>query len=127
MTNTRLQEEEVIANYHSLWSIERAFRMNKTDLQFRSMYHRLKKRIEGHVCICFCAYVLQLEMKRLLKSANPTITVEEARELVKTMWALTYMKTEHIKLSKTMLCMDSRQQELYWLVSEWANHDLGNA
>lgn len=101
--------------------------MNKTDLRIRPMYHRLRNRIEGHICICFCAYVLQLEMERLLKAANSTITVEEARELVKTMYALTYTKPGHVKTSKTMLHMDPQQQELYRLVSEWVTRDLGNA
>ena len=127
VTNTKLPDEEVLANYHNLWFIERAFRMNKTDLRIRPMYHRLRNRIEGHICICFCAYVLQLEMERLLKAANSTITVEEARELVKTMYALTYTKPGHVKTSKTMLRMDPQQQELYRLVSEWVTRDLGNA
>ena len=127
VTNTKLPDEEVLANYHNLWFIERAFRMNKTDLRIRPMYHRLRNRIEGHICICFCAYVLQLEMERLLKAANSTITVEEARELVKTMYALTYTKPGHVKTSKTMLHMDPQQQELYRLVSEWVTRDLGNA
>ena len=127
VTNTKLPDEEVLANYHNLWFIERAFRMNKTDLRIRPMYHRLRNRIEGHICICFCAYVLQLEMERLLKAANSTITVEETRELVKTMYAITYTKPGHIKPSKTMLRMDPQQLELYRLVSEWVNSDLGNA
>ena len=50
---------------------------------------------EGHICICFCAYVLQLEMELLLKAAQSSITVERARELVKTMSALTYTKPIH--------------------------------
>ena len=54
------------------------------------MYHRLRKCIEGHICICFCAYVLQLKMERQLKAAQSNITAERARELVKTMYALTY-------------------------------------
>lgn len=60
VTNTTLPESEVLANCHNLWFIEGAFRMNKTDLQIRPVYHRLRNRIEGHICICFCAYVLQL-------------------------------------------------------------------
>lgn len=90
VTNTKLSDEEVIGNYHNLWFIERAFRMNKTDLQIRPMYHRLRNRIEGHICICFCAYVLQLEIERLLKAAASELTIDKARELVKTMYALTY-------------------------------------
>ena len=127
VTNATLPNEEVLANYHNLWFIERVFRMSKTDLQIRPMYHRLRNRIEGHICICFCVYVLQLEMERLLKAANSTITLEKARELVKTMYALTYTKSGHIKPSKTMLRMDPLQQELYQLVDEWVKSDLGNA
>lgn len=127
VTNTTLSNEEVIGNYHNLWFIERAFRMNKTDLQIRPMYHRLKNRIEGHICICFCAYVLQLEIERLLKAACSDITIDKARELVKTMYALTYTKTGHTKPSKVMLRMDPQQQELFRLVENWVTRDLGNA
>ncbi len=69
VTNTKLPDDKVLANYHNLWFIERAFRMNKTNLRIRPMYHRLRNRIKGHICICFCAYVLQLELERL---RNPT-------------------------------------------------------
>ena len=127
VTNTKLTDGEVIANYHNLWFVERAFRMNKTDLQIRPMYHRLRNRIEGHICICFCAYVLQLEMERLLKAAQSGITIERARELVKTMYALTYTKPGHTRSTKVMLGMDDEQAELYRLVDDWVKRDLGNA
>lgn len=127
VTNTTLPDSEVLANYHNLWFIERAFRMNKTDLQIRPMYHRLRNRIEGHICICFCAYVLQLEIERLLNAAGSDISIERAREFVKTMYALSYTKPGHSKPSKVMLRMDQEQQELYRLVNEWVAHDLGNA
>lgn len=127
VTNTKLSEEEVIGNYHNLWFIERAFRMNKTDLQIRPMYHRLRNRIEGHICICFCASVLQLEIERLLKAAGSDITVDKARELVKTMYALTHTKPGHTRSIKVMLRMDPQQQELYQLVENWVSRDLGNA
>lgn len=127
VTNTKLSDEEVLSNYHNLWYIERAFRMNKTDLQIRPMYHRLRNRIEGHICICFCAYVLQLEIERLLKAANSELTINRARELVKTMYALTYTKPGHTKPSKVMLRMNTEQQELYQLVNAWVTRNLGNA
>ena len=127
VTNTRLSDKDVIANYHNLWFIERAFRMNKTDLRIRPMYHRLRNRIEGHVCICFCAYVLQLEIERLLKNANSKITIERARELVKTMYAMNYTPPGHLNPSTVMLQMDDEQKELFELVSNWVSGDLGNA
>lgn len=91
------------------------------------MYHRLRNRIKGHICICFSAYVLHLEVERLLKNTNSKITIERARELVKTIYALNYTKPGHLNPSTTMLQMDEEQKELFELVSNWTNRDLGNA
>jgi transposase len=64
--------------------------MNKTDLRIRPIYHRLHSRIEGHICICFTAYTIMLEIERILKKAKCAITLNRAQELVKTMYQLTY-------------------------------------
>jgi transposase len=55
ITNTKLNDKQVIENYKNLWHIEKAFRMSKTDLRIRPIYHRLQSRIEAHICIAFTA------------------------------------------------------------------------
>ena len=55
MTNTSLSKEDVITQYGQLWQIERTFRISKSDLQIRPIYHRLQRRIESHICIAFAA------------------------------------------------------------------------
>jgi transposase len=77
VTNTRLSAQKVIDNYSNLWYIERAFRMNKTDLRIRLLYHHLRNRIEGHICICFTAYTILLEMERMLKHAKAKINLHK--------------------------------------------------
>jgi transposase len=52
VTNTHLSRKEVIGQYSQLWQVEKAFRISKTDLRIRPIYHRLKNRIEAHICIC---------------------------------------------------------------------------
>lgn len=49
ITNTQLSYKQVIENYKNLWHIENAFRMSKTDLWIRRVYHRLQRRIEAHI------------------------------------------------------------------------------
>src|SRR4030066_130987 len=44
ITNSKLDKEKVIKNYKQLWQIEKAFRISKTDLRVRPIYHRLSKR-----------------------------------------------------------------------------------
>jgi hypothetical protein len=45
----------VIGSYHQLWNIEKSFRMSKSDLQARPIYHRKRDSIEAHLTIVFAA------------------------------------------------------------------------
>ena len=116
VTNTTLEKGEVIASYSNLWFIERAFRMNKFDLAVRPIYHRLRNRIEGHICICFTAYTIMLELERMLKAAKSEITIYRAQELVKNMYAITYTLPKSKQTKRVYLGMDEEQSELYRLV-----------
>lgn len=117
VTNTRLAEKDVLSNYSNLWFIERAFRMNKGDLRARPIFHRLHNRIEAHICICFTAYTIMLELERLLKQAKSEITIYQAGRLTKTMYQLNYQTPKTHRMKSVILQMDSEQQELYDIVS----------
>ena len=58
ITNTELTGQQVIDSYNNFWKIGKAFRISKTDLKIRPIYHRLRERIEAHICISFVSYVL---------------------------------------------------------------------
>lgn len=45
----------VIAAYHDLYQVERSFRMAKTDLRARPMFHHERDSIEAHLTIVFAA------------------------------------------------------------------------
>ena len=117
VTNTSLSNEEVIARYSDLWRIERAFRMNKTDLLVRPIFHRLRNRIEGHICICFTAYTIMLELDRLLKASESAITLARAQQITRSMYQLTYVLPQSGYTKTTLLRMDEEQQELYDIVT----------
>ena len=52
---TPVTPEFVIGSYHQLFQIERSFRMAKSDLQARPVYHRTRDSIEAHLTIVFAA------------------------------------------------------------------------
>lgn len=62
---TELSDGQIIAYYHDLWHVEQAFRMTKTDLQTRPIFHRTEEAIRSHVLICFMALMMgkYLEIK----------------------------------------------------------------
>jgi len=55
LTNTDIPASDVYAAYHNLWHVERAFRISKSNIEIRPMFHFTRRRIEAHVCICFVA------------------------------------------------------------------------
>lgn len=80
-TNSALPVEDIIENYNHLWQIEKAFRVSKTDLKIRPVYHRLPKRVEAHICLNFVAYKIYKELERQLKEMKATISVNQAIEI----------------------------------------------
>lgn len=117
VTNTKLTDDQVIENYKNLWSIERAFRMSKTDLRIRPIYHRLKRRIEAHICISFTAYAIYKELERLLKEARSTLSVKRSVELTHNMYQITYILPQSKHTKSNLMRMDEEQAELYKIVN----------
>ena len=84
ITNTDLDAERVIAEYHGLWVVERAFRISKGTLEMRPMFHFTERRIEAHVCICFIAYKVYKELERLIAVNKIGMSVDKVLDAAKT-------------------------------------------
>lgn len=100
VTNTSLPRNKVIENYSQLWQVEKAFRISKTDLRIRPIYHRIKKRIEAHICICFSAYSVYKELERVLKLNEIDLSPEKAINEIKEIRQLKYIlpKSQQVKI-----------------------------
>jgi len=88
ITNTTLSNDKVIEHYKDLWQIEKAFRVAKTDLEIRPIYHRTPRRIEAHICIAFVAYKIYKELERQLKEKKSDLTPQKAIDIAKTIYAI---------------------------------------
>lgn len=118
VTNTRLNDAAVMENYKNLWHIEKAFRMSKTDLRIRPIYHRLRDRIEAHLCIAFTAYCVYKELERALYLEKSNLSLKKAAELTHNMYQVTYTLPDSKHTKKRLLTMDSKQQELFNIISK---------
>ena len=65
-----LTANEIIEHYNNQYEVERAFRISKTDLKIRPIYHRLETRIKAHILISFVSYAIYKEFERKLKINN---------------------------------------------------------
>ncbi len=118
LTNTRLPDKQVVENYKNLFHIERAFRMSKTDLRIRPIYHRLRHRIEAHICIAFAAYSIYKELERVLYKEKSKISLRKAAELTQNMYSVTYTLPDSKHTKTKLLKMDDEQAELYQIIEK---------
>lgn len=110
LTNTGLAKETVIAFYRQLWQIEKTFRITKTDLRVRPIYHFKRQRIEAHICISFAACKLYKELERQLKEKQSGLSAEKALDILKTIFGLT-VKLPQSKETRVMLLDKTEEQK----------------
>ncbi len=118
ITNSTLNTKQIIENYKNLWHIEKAFRMSKTDLRIRPIYHRLRDRIEAHICVSFTAYCIYKELERVLYKEKSKLSLKKAAEVTHNMYEITYTLPESKQTKSKLLKMDDEQAELYQIVNK---------
>ncbi len=118
ITNTKLIDQQVLDSYKHLWQIEKAFRMSKTDLRIRPIYHRLRHRIEAHICIAFTAYSIYKELERALYEVNSSLSLKKAAEITHNIYQLSYTLPGAKQRKSRLLKMDGKQTELVRIVNE---------
>ena len=63
--------EYVMGAYHQLWQIEKSFRMSKTDLRARPIYHHKRDSIEAHLTIVIAALAVARLVEQPPDGASP--------------------------------------------------------
>jgi transposase len=119
LTNCKLSVEQIMENYRHLWQIEKAFRMSKTDLRIRPIYHRIADRIEAHICISFAAYAIYKDLERVLYKDNTTLSVKKAAEQTQNMYQIITTLPESKKQIKVLLKMNVEQNLLLKTIAKY--------
>jgi transposase len=58
LTNTELPASLVIERYKDLWNVEHSFRITKSDLKARPIFHRLDEAIQAHLVLVFAGLAI---------------------------------------------------------------------
>jgi len=62
--------EQLWRAYIQLTEAESAFRIHKEDLRIRPIWHQKSERVQGHILVCFLAYVLWKTIGQICKSVG---------------------------------------------------------
>ena len=82
---TDWSDEELWKAYIQLTEAENAFRIHKSDLSIRPVWHQKEDRVRAHILVCFMAYVLWKTLAQLCQQAGigeePRRVIAELSEL----------------------------------------------
>jgi len=80
-----IKPQDALEAYHTLWKIEESFRIMKSTLEVRPIFHWTEPRIKGHFLICFLAFLLERTLEFKLKKAGETASPDKIREALNSM------------------------------------------
>ncbi|RMG77438.1 MAG: IS1634 family transposase [Bacteroidetes bacterium] len=69
-SDPNLSYDKILEHYHLLWKIEESFRVLKSTLHTRPIFHWNPKRIKGYFVLCFIAFLLERNLELILKQKN---------------------------------------------------------
>lgn len=61
---------EVMDAYHMLWKIEDSFRVMKSTMEVRPVFHWSPERIKGHFVMCYMAFMMERKLENLLSKSE---------------------------------------------------------
>lgn len=103
ITNLQLPNDEIVNYYHNLFKIEHAFRIAKSDLEIRPIYHFKEQSIRNHLLICFVCLSLSVFLE--LKNKK---SIKHMVDLLKN---VTDAKMHNLKTGKTFYVRSEIAQE----------------
>ena len=79
-----LTNEEIVAKYAQLWQVEKSFRISKSDLKARPIFHTLREKIEVHLSIVFAALAITrlVELRTKLSLQRIIELLDQIKEIV---------------------------------------------
>lgn len=70
--NTKNDNLEIVNKYKQLWNVERSFKISKSDLKTRPIFHNKEQAIKTHILICFMALTIakyiEIKTEKSIKS-----------------------------------------------------------
>ena len=76
--NQSMSNKDIVLTYQMLWQIENSFRILKSTLDLRPVYHWTEKRIHGHIMICFLSlYMLRAIEFRINRQEKLDLSTDE--------------------------------------------------
>ena len=111
LTNSKLDEKTLLDNYNQLWKIEKAFRVVKSELKIRPVFHYRQRRIEAHFCLTFAAYKIYKELERRLQELKSEFSPERVIDILKSIYSIEVTTKEtNVKVNRVLILTEEQKK-----------------
>jgi transposase len=95
ITNLDIPAQQVVDYYHQLYQVEKSFRIAKSDLKARPIFHHKRESIEAHLTIVFAALAIsrqiedatKISIRRFVQKLEPIrtgiVSINGAKQIIK--------------------------------------------
>lgn len=81
----------ILSQYKGLWQIERSFRIMKTELSIRPVYHWSVPRMKAHFAICYISFAMVRYLQWTLKQKGHPMSPREIQDTLRS------VRTTHVR------------------------------
>ncbi len=110
---TQLSPAEALARYRDLWHIEETFRVMKSTLGARPIFHWVPHRIQAHVLICFMTLFIERFLEHLLRKNNTPIAPEKIRDALSQVHTMYFKESDTKRTAKVESSLTNEAMEIF--------------
>ena len=99
-SSANLSVEQALMRYKDLWHVEEAFRIAKSTLRTRPIFHWKAHRIRAHVLLCFMTLFVERFLEYRLRRAGTPLTPDKIRHALSGVHTLTFEDKETKRTGK---------------------------
>jgi transposase len=109
--SAKLSPEMALSRYRDLWHVEEAFRIAKSTLKTRPIFHWAPHRIEAHMLLCFINLFLERFLELLLRKNDTPLTPDRIRYALSQIHTTTFEdeSTGHEAMMSSVLVEDAQK------------------
>ena len=109
----KVDPRTILSKHHDLWKIEESFRIMKSNLEVRPMFHWTPRRIKGHFVVCFLAFLVQRELEFRMRKKGIHTSTQEIQRAINSLKVMKfshgeqsyYMKAKSLPLASKILSL----------------------
>lgn len=111
--SANLTVPQALSRYRDLWHVEEAFRVAKSTLKTRPIFHWKAHRIRGHVLLCFMTLFFERFLELLLRKNNVHLTPDKIRHALSGVHTMFFEDTNSKKEGRMESALSEEAEKIF--------------